>query len=118
MTSSTVLVTSMKQQSIYSMYNDENNEAVLLVDASNAFNSLNHEIFLHNISYICPAISVFVKNCYSYPSRLFIIGGKELKSNGVTRQADPLSMAIYGITVKALINMLMHFSFQNSVIVH
>ena len=88
------------------MYNDENNNAVLLVDASNAFNSLNCEVFLHNISYICPAISVFVKNCYNSPSRLFIIGGKELKSNEGTTQGDPVSMAIYGIGVTPIINTL------------
>ena len=65
---------------VNSMYNDENNDAVLLVEASNAFNSLNRGVFLHNISYICPVISAFAKNCYNSPSRLFIIGGKELKS--------------------------------------
>ena len=88
------------------MYNDENNDTVLLVDASNAFYSLNREVFLHNISYICPAIPVFVKNCCNSPSRLFIIGGKELKSNEGTTHGDPVSMAIYGIGVTPLINML------------
>ena len=89
-----------------SMYNDENNDAVLLVDASNAFNSLNREVFLHSISYISPAISVSVKNCYNFSLRLFIIGGKELESNQGTTQVDPVSMAIYGIGVTLLINML------------
>ena len=89
-----------------SMYNDENNDAVLLVDASNAFNSLNREVFLHSISYISPAISVSVKNCYNFSLRLFIIGGKELESNKGTTQVDPVSMAIYGIGVTLLINML------------
>ena len=89
-----------------SMYNDENNDTVLLVDASNAFNPLNREVFFHNISYIGPAISVFVKNCYNSPSSLFIIGGKELKSNEDITQGDPVSMAIYGIGVIPLINML------------
>ena len=46
--------------SLNSMCNDENNDAMLLVDASDAFNSLNHNLFLHNISYICAVISVFV----------------------------------------------------------
>ena len=46
--------------SLNSMCNNENNDAVLLVDASDAFNSLNRNLFLHNISYICAAISVFV----------------------------------------------------------
>ena len=79
---------------------------MLLVDASNAFNSLNREVFLHNISYICPAISAFIKNCYNSPSRLFIIGGKELKSNEGNTQSDPVSMAIYGIGVTPLTNIL------------
>ena len=35
-----------------SMYNDENNYAVLLVDASNAFNSLNHVVFHHSVIYL------------------------------------------------------------------
>ena len=38
--------------SLSSMYNDKNNDVVLLVDASNASNSLNHEVFLHDICYI------------------------------------------------------------------
>ena len=78
----------------------------MLVDASNAFNSLNREVFLHNLSHICPAIFVFVKNCYNSSSRPFIIGGKELKSNEGNAQGDPVSMASYGIGVTLLINML------------
>ena len=89
-----------------SFCNDKNTFAVLLVDANNAFNSLNRELFLDNISYICPTISVFVKNCYNPPSRLFIIGEKELKSNEGTTQGGFVSMAIYGIGVSPLINML------------
>ena len=82
--------------SLNSMYNGENNDTVLLVDVSNTFNSLNRELFLHNISYICPATSVFVKNCYNFPSRLFIIGGKELKSNEVSNKVilSPGSVAL------------------------
>ena len=84
MTSSTALVLVRGQEAgievavrlLNSIWNDKNNDAVSLVDTSNAFNSLNCEAFLHKISYICPAISVFVKNCYNSPSRLFSIGGK------------------------------------------
>ena len=39
--------------SFNSMCNNENNDAELLVDASNKFNSLNREVFLRNILYIC-----------------------------------------------------------------
>ena len=92
--------------SLNSVYNDENNDAVLLVDTSNVLNSLKCEVFLHNISYICPAISVFVENYYNSPSRLITIGGKELKSNEDTTQSDPVSMVIYGNRATPLINML------------
>ena len=88
------------------MYEDENTDGILLVDASNAFNSLNRQSFLHNISYLCPSVAIFVKNCYSTPLRLFIVGGIETTSKEGTTQGDPVSMAIYGIGVTPLINML------------
>ena len=52
----------------------EGTEAVLLVDASNAFNSLNRIVALHNIQFECPAISTFLINTYREPSELFIDG--------------------------------------------
>ena len=53
---------------------DEQTEAVLLVDAANAFNAVNRKVFLHNITIICPSIATFVHNCYSRQSQLFAIG--------------------------------------------
>ena len=88
------------------MYDDENTDAVLLVDAKNAFSPLNRESFLHNITYLCPPLSIFVRNFYSLPSRLFMIGGMEMLSKEGTTQGDPVSMIIYGIGVTPLINML------------
>ena len=58
------------------IFEEEESDAVLLIDASNAFNSLNRSALLHNIKYICPQMSTYVKNCYGRPSRLFITGGK------------------------------------------
>ena len=52
----------------------EGTEAVLLVDASNAFSSLNRNVALHNIQFECPAISTFLINTYREPSELFIDG--------------------------------------------
>ena len=37
------------------MYEDENTGAILLVDASNAFNSLSRQTCLYNISCLCPS---------------------------------------------------------------
>ena len=75
----------------------------MLVDASNAFNSVNRKVFLHNVKVVCPPLSTFVKNCYQLPSRLFVIGGVELKSSEGTTQGDPIAMMIYAITVILLV---------------
>ena len=48
---------------------------------------------------ICPEIAVFVRNCYALPSRLFIIGGSELKSSEGMTQGDPAAMAIHVIAI-------------------
>ena len=61
---------------------------------------------MHNISYLCPSIAIFLKNCYSTPSRLFIVGGTEITSREGTTQVDAVSMANYGIGVTLLINIL------------
>ena len=42
----------------------EDDDAVLLVDASNAFNSLNREAALHNIQHLCPILSTILTNFY------------------------------------------------------
>ena len=38
----------------------------------NAFNSINRNVFLHNISIIYPAIIVYMHTCHSSPSGLFV----------------------------------------------
>ena len=60
---------------------EKNNEteAVLLVDATNVFNSINRKALLHNIDSLCPGISIYIYNCYVVPARLFNIGGKEIQ---------------------------------------
>ena len=60
------------------IYERDSTDAILLVDASNAFNSLNRKVLLHNIRYLCPPMATYVRNCYGVPSRLFITGGKKL----------------------------------------
>ena len=55
-------------------------DAVLLIDASNAFNALNRAAGLHNIRVLCPTLATYVINTYGQPVRLFITGGEELIS--------------------------------------
>ena len=38
----------------------ESNETEVIVDAENAFNSINRKALLHNIEYLCPAIATFL----------------------------------------------------------
>ena len=52
-----------------------------------------------NINVVCPSISTYVQNCYTLPSRLFIIGGTEIKSSEGTTQGDPVTMPIYALGV-------------------
>ena len=85
------------------IFNEEDSDAVLLIDASNAFNAVNCNLCLQNVSVICPEIAVFVRNCYSLPSRLFIIGGSELKSCEGKTQGHPATRAIYAIAIIPLL---------------
>ena len=47
-------------RAMYDIYNNEHSEAVLLVDAKNAFNSIDRNVIIHNIFVVCPAISAYV----------------------------------------------------------
>ena len=95
-------------------YEDQSAKAVLLVDASNAFNSINRNVFLHNVEVICPSIPRYVKNCYSLNCRLFIIGGGEIQSMEGTTQGDPAAMVIYAIAIIPLILMLVEIRMQDN----
>ena len=88
------------------MYKDESTEGILLVDAKNAFNSLNREAALHNVQYLCPVLSTCLRNCYQTPSRLFVSGGGELASREGTTQGDPLSMPFYALATVPFIQYL------------
>ena len=79
-------------------------DAMLLVDADNAFNRLNRAVALHNIRYICPPLVTILTNIYRVPSRLFVIGGMILSSEEGTTQGFPLSMAMYALSAVPLIN--------------
>ena len=61
------------------LFEYDNSDAVLLIDASNAFNSLNRAADLHNIRILCPSIATYAINTYREPARLFIVGGQELR---------------------------------------
>ena len=91
---------------MHSVFQNEETDAVLLIDASNAFNALNRAAALHNIRVLCPPIATYATNTYRQPARLFITGESELKSAECTTQGDPLAMAIYAISLQPLITRL------------
>ena len=88
------------------IYMEESTEGILLVDATNAFNSLNRSAALHNVKFTCPVLATFLHNAYQNPARLFINGGGEITSEEGTTQGDPLSMAFYALSTVPLISTL------------
>ena len=89
------------------IFEDNKTEVVLLVDATNAFNSINRKASLHNIDISCPAISIYIYNCYVVPARLFIIGGKEIPSTEGTTHGDPTAMATYALGLTPMMDSLL-----------
>ena len=88
------------------IFEEEETDALLLVDADNAFNSLNRRVLLHNIQYLCPPMAIYIRNCYSVPSRLFVLDGTEISSLEGTTQGDPLAMPVYAIGITPLLEIL------------
>ena len=92
------------------IFRDEASEAILLVDADNAFNSLNREAAINNIKSLCQPYYMFQNNIYQCPSRLFVSGSREvLLSEEGTTQGDPGAMNMYAIAVRPLIDHLDNF---------
>ena len=91
--------------SMRTMFSNEDTEGMLLVDASNAFNSLNRNVALHNIQHICPAFFTLLVNTYRHPAPLYI-NGDILYSNEGTTQGDPLAMPFYALAIVPLIQRL------------
>ena len=77
------------EHAIHSLRADfDENEALRLNDATNAFNLLNRKLALENIKIVCPALFIAVKSSYSSPSPLYV-NGTTLCSEESTTQGDP-----------------------------
>ena len=88
-----------------SVFESDECEAVLRVDASNAFNALNRKVALPNIRRLCPPFATILINSYRSPTELFVNGDVILSQEGTT-QGDPLAMAMYGLAIIPLIRRL------------
>ena len=58
------------------LFESDISAAVLQIDTTSAFSSLNRNLFLRSMEVICTEISSFVINCYTLPSH-FSLEGKE-----------------------------------------
>ena len=87
---------------VRNMFDEPDTEGLILIDASNAFNSLNRSVALHNIQIILPEAAPYLINTYRVPSRLFIRGegnqGEEILSYEGTTQGDNLGMIFYALS--------------------
>ena len=89
------------------MYVEDNRtDAVILVDARNAFDSVNRQAALHNIRVICPQIVTILVNIYRRPAHLIILGASDIYSLESTMQGDNLAMAFYALGTTPLVNTL------------
>ena len=76
------------------VFQEDETDVLLLVDATNAFNHIKRKAMLHNIQYICPPIGTYAYNSYRASSRLYIQGGKGLSSSKGTTQRDSFAKAM------------------------
>ena len=88
-----------------SLFQQDETEAVLLVDAKNAFNSLNRLSALHNIRRLCPSLATVLINTYRTPTQLFVDGDVLYSCEGTT-QGDPLAAPMYALATIPLIKKL------------
>ena len=90
------------------LFQNSETEAVLLVDASNAFNCMNRGTALHNMQLLCPEMATYIINTYRHPSELFIAnsGGQKIHSREGCTQGDNAGMSFYAINTLPLISSL------------
>ena len=88
------------------MFESDDTDAILLIDATNAFNCMNGSVALHNIRITCPIISKYLINTYRHPSKLFVAGGGVILSKEGTTQGDPLAMPWYSLNSISIITHL------------
>ncbi len=95
--------------SVNTMFNERSSSGccVLMVDAKNAFNSVNRVSGLWNARYLWPRCSRYLFNTYRGYSSLWVNGHSDplLSREGVT-QGDPLSMCLYAVALVPLIRKL------------
>ena len=79
------------------IFESNKTEAILIVEAENAFNLINWKALVHNIEYLCTIIVTFSYSYYALSAWFFIIGVKELTSCKETTQGNSTAMGAYSL---------------------
>ena len=99
------------------LFEDEDTEGLMIIDANNAFNNMNRQVALHNIQIVCPEVSKYLINTYRRPARLLIKDGDEdleIKSLEGTTQGCNLGMTFYSLGTIPLVRSLTKLIKDNS----
>ena len=91
------------------IFDKADTEALLLVDAENAFNNLNRKAALHNIKELCPPFHRYLSNTYQISAKMIINDQEKCEnifSEEGSTQGDVTAMGMYAIGIRPLINTL------------
>ena len=55
------------------MFNDEESQGVIQVDAENGFNKINRKVWLRYLEILCPEIATLGKHLYAKPARQLLL---------------------------------------------
>ncbi len=88
-------------------FDDEGTEALILVDADNAFNRLNRKTAMANIKTVCPPFATFLNNIYKDFAKMFIPNtDQQVESQEGTTQGCPAAFDMYALSIVPLITYL------------
>jgi hypothetical protein len=79
------------------MWEDPEVEAIIMIDARNAFNTLNRAEAINTAWEYCPIMGRALQNLYATPSALCAQGIEPIMSQEGSTQGCPAGMAMYGI---------------------
>lgn len=91
------------------LFDRDSTEALLLVDAENAFNNLNRKAALQNIRQLCPPFFKYLSNTYQMPAKMIVSdqeNSDHIYSTEGTTQGDVAAMGMYAIDIRPLIDSL------------